>query len=554
MGSFKHLRRLDLWAVLALAVLASRCGPAARTSTSASGEAADLPDVPGLAEGKVEARFELPQPGAERYVTDRERPEPATGIVQRIIEQLGRTAHGELERDGRLDRAAAIILDVNRAEIDVSIQLVRQITWWIGVPEAAPAMRMFMGPEDPERVDKVVGYLAGLHAKGDNLFGIAAEQITGGVRVVVVAAGGQVELEPIPRAVSGGVRIEITGRVTKPFTGGTLELTGPDGVAREIETKVKGKRFSAEFVPDSEGKWQVEVVGESSKGPHVLANFPVFVGVEPERTIEVVTYELESRDPAELEDLLFKAINASRKASGLEPLSRSPALDRVSRAYSEEMARTGKIDHVSEISGDLPDRLEAGGVGQVTAQENLAKAHSAAESHMGLMQSPGHRANILNPLADEVGVGVALIEGDVKPSVIVTQVFSVRPEEIDGAQVAEQVIAALGQARKAASVPAVQRSRKLDRVARQVAELCFAGSKKMSAGLSNLDLDLKKLGFTKIATPVYFTNSPGSFGFDGDDKHAVDPEFSHVGIAVAQGTHPQYGKGIVCIPMAFGKR
>jgi uncharacterized protein YkwD len=286
----------------------------------------------------------------------------------------------------------------------------------------------------------------------------------------------------------------------------------------------------------------------------VLANFPLFVGVEPESRIEVVTYELESRDPAELEDLLFKAINASRRASGLEPVKRSRALDRVSRAYSEEMSRTGKIDHVSEISGDLPDRLAAGGVEQVTAQENLAKAHSAAESHMGLMQSPGHRANILNPLADEVGVGVALVEGDVKPSVIVTQVFSVRPEQVDDEQVAVQVLAALNEARRASSVPPVERSRKLDRVARRVAELCFAGSEKMAVGLAELDLDLKQLGFTKIATPVYFTNSPSTFGFDGEDKHAVDREFSDVGIAVVQGTHPQYGKGIVCIPMAFGRR
>jgi uncharacterized protein YkwD len=542
------------WAIAVSVALAVGCGSAARTSRTPAGDAVDLPDVPGLAEGKVEAEYELPRPGAERYVTDRQKPAPAEGIVRRVIDRLGEIGYGDLERDGRLDRAAAVILNVNRADIDVSIQLVRQITWWLGIPEAAPAMRMFLGPEDAERVDKVASYLAGLSAKGDNLFGIAAEGIPGGVRVVVVAAGGQVELEPVPRSVPGGQRIEIAGRVTRPFTGGTLEVTGPDGVAREVETSVKGKRFSAEFVPDSEGKWQIEVVGKSSKGPHVLANFPLFVGVEPEGRIEVVTYELESRDPAELEDLLFKAINASRRASGLEPVTRSRSLDRICRAYSEEMARTGKIDHVSEISGDLPDRLEAGGVEQVTAQENLAKAHSAAESHMGLMQSPGHRANILNPLAGEVGVGVALVEGDVKPSVIVTQVFSVRPEQIDDEQVAEQVLAALDAARKASSAPPIERNRKLDRVARQAAGLCFAGSEKMSAGLAELDIDLKKLGFSKIATPVYFTNSPSTFGFDADDKHAVDREFSDVGIAVAQGTHPQYGEGIVCIPMAFGRR
>jgi hypothetical protein len=87
-----------------------------------------------------------------------------------------------------------------------------------------------------------------------------------------------------------------------------------------------------------------------------------------------------------------------------------------------------------------------------------------------------------------------------------------------------------------------------------MSRLCFAGSEKMAAGLAELDIDLKRLGFSKIATPVYFTNSPETFGFDAEDKHAVDRQFREVGLAVAQGTHPQYGEGIVCIPMAFGKR
>jgi len=539
---------------LIAALLFVGCGPAARPPVAAGGAGADLPDVPGLAEGKVEAEFELPEPGADRYVTDRERPAAATGIVERVLARLARAGSGAVERDGRLDRAAAIILEVDRAGIDVGIQLVRQVTWWIGIPEAAPGMRLFMGPEDTERVDRVVEYLASLPAKGDNLFGIAAEQIEGGIKVAVVAAGGHVELEPVLRVVARNDDLAIAGRVSKPFDSGTVEITGPDGVAREVETTVKGRRFSCDFRPDAAGRWQVEVVGKGPKGPHVLANFPVFVDAEPERKIEVVTYELESRDQATLEDLLFKAINASREAYGLEPLERSRSLDRVSRAYSEEMERTGKIDHVSEISGDLPDRLKAGGVGQVTAQENLAKAHSAAEAHMGLMQSPGHRANILNPLAEEVGVGVALIEGDVKPSVIVTQVFAVGPEEVDVDRVAEQVLAALDKARAAAGVPEVKRNRKLDRVAQQAAKLCFVGSEKMSAGLSRLDIDLQKLGFSAVATPVYFTNSPRTFGFDRADTHAVDRQFSDVGIAVVQGKHPQYGEGIVCIPMAFGKR
>jgi uncharacterized protein YkwD len=55
--------------------------------------------------------------------------------------------------------------------------------------------------------------------------------------------------------------------------------------------------------------------------------------------------------------------------------------------------------------------MRAAHIAFLTAGENLALAQTLAIAHTGLMHSPGHRANILNPAYHRVGIGI--IEGGV---------------------------------------------------------------------------------------------------------------------------------------------
>jgi uncharacterized protein YkwD len=50
--------------------------------------------------------------------------------------------------------------------------------------------------------------------------------------------------------------------------------------------------------------------------------------------------------------------------------------------------------------------MRAANVEFLTAGENLALAHSLSIAHNGLMNSPGHRANILNPSFGRLGIGI----------------------------------------------------------------------------------------------------------------------------------------------------
>jgi len=110
-------------------------------------------------------------------------------------------------------------------------------------------------------------------------------------------------------------------------------------------------------------------------------------------------------DP-EAEQQLFALVNEERTSRGLGALAWDPRLVTVARAHSEEMFRLKYFSHQSPVAGSPFDRLAAAKITYQRAGENLAYAHSVAAAHRGLMESPGHRENILRPEYTRIGIGV----------------------------------------------------------------------------------------------------------------------------------------------------
>jgi uncharacterized protein YkwD len=107
----------------------------------------------------------------------------------------------------------------------------------------------------------------------------------------------------------------------------------------------------------------------------------------------------------------FQFVNRERGTMGVSELTLDPVLCDIARAYSEEMRDRGFFDHTDPNGMTVTDRLRAGGEPFTAAGENLAKVSStsnpASFAHQQLMASPGHRANILEPMYTKVGIGVA---------------------------------------------------------------------------------------------------------------------------------------------------
>jgi uncharacterized protein YkwD len=105
-------------------------------------------------------------------------------------------------------------------------------------------------------------------------------------------------------------------------------------------------------------------------------------------------------------------VNADRAASGLAPLQFDPSLATIARWRSEDMAARNYFSH--DIGGyQVFQVLRDWGIAYRVAGENLAYNYygqdaAAAQAERALMESPGHRANILRPDFTHVGIGVAV--------------------------------------------------------------------------------------------------------------------------------------------------
>jgi hypothetical protein len=107
------------------------------------------------------------------------------------------------------------------------------------------------------------------------------------------------------------------------------------------------------------------------------------------------------------------AINQSRSAAGLAPLTVHGDLVAGARAHTAEMIPTGTIFH--STSGQLASVTS----GWSVLGENVGKGPNVSVLHRAFMESPSHKANILGDF-DRVGVGVAL---DAESKMYVTVLF-----------------------------------------------------------------------------------------------------------------------------------
>lgn len=183
----------------------------------------------------------------------------------------------------------------------------------------------------------------------------------------------------------------------------TRALTDPDGVPQGLFTDIAGDRI-------------VEA----------LLNLQQLVG---DRKVVIGPGESLEIPPADPEDLhrdreaaeeIFEKVNLARSEAGLAPLRWSDELAAVAARHAREMYVDGYFAHESPKTGTLGDRLHDASIAYRLAGENLALATTPNEVHNGLMDSPGHRANILG---EEFRiVGIAVIRGPL--GLMTVQVFT----------------------------------------------------------------------------------------------------------------------------------
>lgn len=130
--------------------------------------------------------------------------------------------------------------------------------------------------------------------------------------------------------------------------------------------------------------------------------------VEP-KSDETVDLHFTVKDPRprpDLEASMLKMVNEERRKEGKAPLKADPELTVVARAHSKDMFARGYFSHYTPEKKDPFDRMKKAGVRFLTAGENLAFGKTLTICHQGLMNSPGHKANILHGAFGRVGIGI----------------------------------------------------------------------------------------------------------------------------------------------------
>ncbi len=121
---------------------------------------------------------------------------------------------------------------------------------------------------------------------------------------------------------------------------------------------------------------------------------------------------------------MIAQVNAQRTAAGLAPLRENAQLSAAAQRHACDQAERGFFSHTGSDGSDVVARVSSAGYSTCLTAENTAWGQRDPATVMaGWMGSPGHRANILRPRVEEIGIGFApRVEGQRGPQWV--QVFA----------------------------------------------------------------------------------------------------------------------------------
>lgn len=510
---------------------------------------ATLP-APALARPPEPAVIELAPsgPAVAAYNDPPMSPAPRSDLGDAVIAVVGELAASQHVAapiaDGRLFAVARDLASVVPAEGIVPYALVEFALHHHGIIEPSPHLLVVRTPttEPAVLIEQLRPRLAeilatgeiarigvGLVARGDDWAAVVALQAS----AVVTGA--------IPRKLGQGGTAELTARIGGAFTEPEAFATRDDGSVERLpldQAPGGGLRTTIRCGGHA-GRLQIELSASDRTGSTVLANFPVWCDDDPPLSASAPVLAVDDEpvtSVAEAEDRMRALVNRDRAAAGLPPVLADPALAAVARAYSQEMARTGVVGHVSPLTGDATDRAARAGIRTGLLLENIARAYGVAEAEAGLMNSPGHRANLLTAGVTHVGIGIevgAAVGG--RREIFVTQMFRRVPPPIDARATVLAIRARLHAAGTFGDDP------DLDRIAGDYATRLAAGddppaaSRQAAAALAQVSSR-----YLRVASMVTAVSEVSAL-----DAAAIlaGTTFTHLGIGVGQGDHPELGPG-----------
>jgi len=358
-------------------------------------------------------------------------------------------------------------------------------------------------------------------------------------------------LDPFPTLPLYGKSYRLSGTIAPGLSNLALVATPPDGKIFEAPLTVDAnRRFSTtfQFNPGA-GLYTVELTATGKLGPMVLDLMRCYAGngrdyPPPDPADKPVQTPSDMR---QAEHLLLQMINRSRAEAALPPLKLDERLSDVARAHSEDMRRNNFFAHISPTRGDLASRVARAGIKARRFTENIAINPELVAAHRSLMDSPGHRKNLLDPNIGSVGIGIVMGE---PRTLLITENFLQEFTSYDTAVLAEDLLKEINALRAQERLPALKSNDAL----RRIAELNCAWmieQGKPGYDKAKSELDKARLGdLTSFQMAAAQSTDPPTAELLGEQ---LKKNFQQIGIAIAQATNPE-GEKLLYTTVLLGRQ
>jgi uncharacterized protein YkwD len=541
------MKRLALMATLALA--ACDAGATSSSSTTAprpsEGSARHIQEIQAVAHASGTP--------ADSYGIDR--PHTASEVEQAILARVDEAYRGDLTHDPALSAMVRDLAVTSPSRFDMPPTLLDALLAWHGIPDPEPVV-VVVELEGSEHgcdrapkpdcqdaldalVEEVLATLDTVSGKPRWRYGVGVTAVEDGARtrMMVALVERAIELEPIPVALPAKGELELKGKLLGKRHEPRIERVDPDGQWTRLPAVVGNDgSVRADIRCDAgNGAYQVEVLADGKLGPEVVANFKVFCGVDRPSEIRFGYERLGPKvTTADVVRGNFDLLNAEREARGLSILAWDDRAATVAKAHSEDMLANDFVGHVSQRTGDAGARFERAGITGIVVRENVARGYGPKGIHESLMNSPGHRANLLAADVTHVGIGVVFGEPESTAAnaprpVFLTQNFYSKP----GADVPAKPSSALRDRVDEQRVAAGLGRLKWNQVMNQIAQRRADGAAGLGPDMSDEDLR-EQLAGLGLASLEQHQVAAGSFeALVALDVWAGLPNEAKVGVGVA---------------------
>jgi uncharacterized protein YkwD len=236
------------------------------------------------------------------------------------------------------------------------------------------------------------------------------------------------------------------------------------------------------------------------------------------------------------EKQIFDQLNHERKEAGLAELEWNDLVAKAARRHAEALVDNQQLSHQFPGELSLPERIGATGARFTLAAENVARTGYVEDVHLALMNSPGHRANILSSRYNAVGIGLVEHEGRI--------------------YVAEDFVFLVPEYSEAQFSAAFSETVNLERKTKRIREIDIRADALLRELACTTDGDAAKLAnrVTGIRAMVVFTSSEPHGLPEQMLERATNPDFHRMNLGVCFRPGQEHGYANFWVVATFNAR